>query len=338
MRVLVVTNMYPTPRAPFYGIFVAREVDALRGLGVDIDVFFVDGRRTRLEYARLVPGVWRRVRTGRYDIVHVHHAYCAFAATLQHRVPVVWTFHEGEILNRGRMGPPARWTRRLAYSPRFKRAMARRVDVVVTVAAALAGPLGRPDAITIPAGVDLERFRPMDRSEACERLGLDADRPRVLFPASPDRPEKRFALARAAVDRLVARCPDLGDVDLVGLRDVPWDDVPVWMNASDVVLMTSAFEASPVTVREALACEVPVVSTDVGDVRLVVEGLPGCGVAPDDPDALAGRLEAAFGLGGRVPGARERMRAWSLETSARRVLEVYARLAGGRAREDDPMR
>lgn len=317
MKVLVFTNMYPSEAMPFYGSFVRDEVEALRRAGVDVDVYFVNGRANKLNYFEMPVGFARRVRATRYDVIHVHHSFCGLVATMQRTVPVVWTFHEGEIsgdAGDARMEAPIK---QIAYAKGLKRRVARRADAVIVVARHLADALGRDDAITIASGIDMTRFTPMNPEAAKGRLGLAEDRRYVLFPSSPSRPEKRYDLARAAVEKL-----DMPGVELACLDNVPHADVPLWMNACDAMLMTSAFEASPVTVREALCCNVPVVTTDVGDVREVLGWIDGCHVVSDDPDVIARALAAVL-AGPRRLDVRERLSSYSLESTAARVISVY---------------
>lgn len=330
MRVLVFTNMYPYSGAPFYGSFVKDEVDALRAGGLDVDVYFVNGRVSKLNYMEMPFGFWGRLYNRRYDIVHVHHSYCGFTAMLQRRVPVVWTFHEGEISDDATTARRDAGTKKLAYSKRFKRFVAQKVNAVIIVADHFRGPLGRPDAITIPAGIDTDLFTPSDRGAAREALGLDAEKRYVLFPSTPARVEKRYDLARAAVGRCRDRYPN---IELIALDNVPHERVPMYMNASDLMLMTSAFEASPVTVREALACNVPVVSTAVGDVEDVLSGIDGCHVvdAAADAGTIADAVDKVLGSGARVD-ARERILEYSLPNVAARVRSVYEDVI--RRRED----
>jgi len=328
MKVLVFTNMYPYAGLPFYGSFVRDEVGALRAAGADVDVYFVNGRANKLHYFASPFGFARRLRSRAYDIVHVHHSFCAFVATMQRSTPVVWTFHEGEITSTDDIIRADRPIKRLVYSKRFKRAMARRVDVVIVVSEHLKGPLRRPDALVIPAGVDTASFRPMDKTEAKTRLGLEATRRYVLFPSERGRVEKRYDLALAGVERYRALG---GDVELLRLENVPHEQVPLYMNASEAMLMTSAFEASPVTVREALSCNVPVLSTDVGDVRSVIGDLDGCFLVEDDPEDIAQKLRTA--LDRRSPFAgREKMLVYSLDRTAKQLIALYEELARTRAK------
>jgi glycosyltransferase involved in cell wall biosynthesis len=323
MRVLIFTNMYPFPKMPFYGSFVQADAEALRGAGVEVDVYFVNGKANKLYYVGAPFGLMARLRARNYDVIHVHHSFCAFFATMQKNVPVVWTFHEGEITSGNDVIRADSAVKRLAYSKGFKQRMARKADAVVVVSDHLKKPLGRTDAATIPCGVDTGLFRPMDRSDAKSTLGLDPERRYVLFPSTPDRVEKRFDLAQAGVKVYEER--EGTALELLCLDDVPHDDVPVYMNACEVFLMTSAFEASPVTVREALSCNVPVISTDVGDVKLVVDGIEGCYIIEPDADDIADKLGQAFGRTAPFAG-REGMAGYSMESSSAKLLALYERL------------
>jgi teichuronic acid biosynthesis glycosyltransferase TuaC len=270
-------------------------------------------------------GFFARIRRARYDVIHVHHSFCGLIATLQRRIPVVWTFHEGEISGDTADALREQPIKHLAYSKPMKRYVARKVDMVVVVAEHLRGPLGRPDAMWMPSGINWTRFAPMDSAGARRQLGLAENRRYVLFPAAPSRVEKRYDLARRGVDRLRETSPEFHDVELIALDNVPHERVPLFMNASDVMLMTSAFEASPVTIREALACNVPVISTDVGDARTVTRDIAGCHIVEADPERIAEALRAVFSAPRRVE-SRERMRVYSLESVAQALIALYQRV------------
>jgi glycosyltransferase involved in cell wall biosynthesis len=325
MRVLVFTNMYPNPAMPFFGSFVRDEAEALRRAGAEVDVYFVNGRVRKLNYFGMPVGFYARLRRADYDVIHVHHSFCGLVATTQRRLPVVWTFHEGEISGNTADALREQPIKRIAYSRRMKRYVARRVDAVVVVAEHLRDPLGRPDALWLPSGIDWESFAPMDTGEARKRLGLAAEKRYLLFPAAPSRVEKRYQLARRAVEVLKEAWPAASDVELIALNDVPHEQVPLFMNASELMLMTSSFEASPVTIREALACNVPVISTDVGDARVVMDGIAGCRIVPPDPATIAEALRGALAAPRRVQ-SRERMRVYSLEAVAAALLTLYGRV------------
>jgi glycosyltransferase involved in cell wall biosynthesis len=189
------------------------------------------------------------------------------------------------------------------YGVRTSRRAARRAWGIIVKSKNLRDAL--PDDVdqckvrVIANGVDLERFKPLDRDVCRKRLSWCANRFHVLFPANSGDPVKRPDLAQAAV-RTVNR---LGvPAELHYLRNVPHDEVPIWLNASDVVLLTSLHEGSPNIVKESLACDVPVVSVNVGDVRERLQDIVGCYLAQPEPYDLATKLHRVRLDPGRVAG------------------------------------
>lgn len=318
MKILVFTNMYPYPGRPFYGSFVYDEVAGLRRAGCEVDVLFINGVESKLNYLTAVWQLRAKLRATDYDIIHVHHSYCGFIASMQKHAPIVWTFHEGEITGTREDARREKPSKFLVHSKGLKRYVAGKVDRLIVVAEHLKEALRRDDVVLIPSGIDLALFSPGDGEAARRELGLDTGRRYVLFPSSPDRAEKRFDIARAAVDAMEGGL----DVELVWLDNVPHEKVPLYMNAADVLLMTSSFEASPVSIREALACNLPVVSTDVGDVARWIEPVEGCHIVLPDPGEIARVLTAVLASTERVDG-RSSVQPYSIDRTAQRVIEVY---------------
>jgi glycosyltransferase involved in cell wall biosynthesis len=172
----------------------------------------------------------------------------------------------------------------------------------------------------IPNGVDLDRFRPIPRSEARNRLGWDEHQPTAIFVGHPEIPVKNFGLAQEVHRRLAVSRPGLQL--RVATAERP-EDIPVWMSAADALLLTSHAEGSPNVVKEAMACELPVVSTPVGDVPERLAGVDGCRVCPPEAGALATALDSAVSHG-RAPGARVAVAPLGSDAVAQRVLGVYA--------------
>ena len=165
----------------------------------------------------------------------------------------------------------------------------------------------------LPCGVDTTRFVPIDRAPARRELGLPPDRPLLLFPSDPARPEKRYDLAKALA----------GDVELLVLRDVEPARVPLWVNAVNAVVVPSDREGFGLAVLEALACDVPVLATPVGIAPDVLQGLAGvwCGAFELAAwrDALAPHLAATDP---RVAG-RSRAELFSADRMANRVVAAW---------------
>jgi glycosyltransferase involved in cell wall biosynthesis len=200
-----------------------------------------------------------------------------------------------------------------------------KIDLLATVSAALAAELPRFAAARVhvlPCGVDLERFAPLSRGQARAELGLDAERPYLLFPADPSRPEKRYELARELADDAGAELLSLGGVEPAR--------VPLLVNAANAVLVPSAREGFGLAVLEALACDVPVLATPVGVHEEALAGVAGTLCAPFE--LARWRAALAPHLFDRDPHVAGRSRAerYSAVRMAERVADAW-RTARGRA-------
>jgi teichuronic acid biosynthesis glycosyltransferase TuaC len=316
--------MYPTSANPSGGVFIELEVQSLRELGVEVGVMHLDRRsRGPRAYWGLGKKVKRAIERSQPALVHV--AYGGVLAELATRAvhdrPVLVQYWGSDLLGSRSERPLRRFTIHLGVLASRRAALRAAGVIVVSENLRAALPVGAADGNVwvVPSGIDLNRFLPLDQDECRSRLGWASGPKHVLFPASSRRPEKRYPLAQAAVEQLRSRG---FEVNLHELDGVAHTDVPTWMNASDVVLLTSTHEGSPNVVKEALACNVPVVAVDVGDVSQRLANLHGCYVAAPTPDDLAEKLGLALSAGSRVD-ARATLADISLERTAQRLLNIY---------------
>ncbi len=267
MRVLVVTNFVPDASAPQRGRWVQDQVEEMRKLGEEVEVFSFP--RGRQHYGPATRRLRRTLKRGRFNLVHAHYGLVGWCALLAGARPLVVSFH-GTDVRHSVVGP---MSRRLAW----------RADLVAAVSRALfSAEDGRPGlppvpgSAVLPCGPDLGRFRPMPRAEARKRLGLDPDGRYLLFPANPARPEKRHDRAAELAGACGAELLTGGSIDP--------DEMPLWVNAANAVLVTSDYEGFGLACVEALACDVPVLSTPVGIAPHVLAGLDGALCTPFELD------------------------------------------------------
>ena len=307
MRVLVVTNMYPSPEMPSFGTFVYDQVQALRELGVDVEVLEFNGRKSTWNYLWAFPRYWWQLLRGRYDLVHAHYVLAGIVARAQWGKKLVLTHHGPEVLGQPRwQAPLCRWITPLC-------------DGVIHVSEEVRRTLGDDDGWVIPCGVDLQRFQSVPRGDARATLGLPPDKRLILFAGDHWRPEKRFDIVEAAIP-LVQQ--DFPDAELVLLTKKPHDVVPLYMSACDALVLTSALEGSPMVVKESMACNLPIVSVRVGDVPEIIGETPGCRLAERDPVDVARQLVSVLRDPTRSDG-RSRISHLRHDEIARRILEVY---------------
>lgn len=328
MRVLAVTNMYPTPQSPTIGTFVEQQVLGLRHCGLDVEVMHVDRcERGMSSYFTMGAELQSRIERFQPDVVHA--MYGGVLAEWVTRIvkdrPTVVSFCGSDLLGELLSGPMRRVISEYGILASYIAAR-RAVGIVVksrNLEEALPATVDRSKVRIIPNGVDLERFRPLSQVDCRNRLGWDPAKFHVLFPTNAGDPRKRLYLAQAAVDE--ANRSGL-NAELHQLRGVRHEAVPIWLNASNVVLLTSLHEGSPNVIKEALACDIPVVSVDVGDVSERVKGIEGCYIARADAGDLGTKLGFVGAGGARISG-RERMQALSLEQTAQYLQSFYHEVA-----------
>lgn len=309
-------------------IFVRRQAESVAGEGVDVQLFYLGSRtsplmvlaefrRFRRELARLKP-----------DIVHAHYGTVTalFAALACGRIPLIITYR-GSDLNPApkSFGLGAKW--RAAFGRLFSQIAALRARKIICVSRKLRDRLWwRRGIVTIlPSGVDPEVFCPQSRALARARLGWSQTEKVAIFNAGRDALVKRQDLAESAARYARRVVPGLRLEILDGKVDPAL--LPALLNAADCLLLTSVWEGSPTIVQEALACELPIVSVEVGDIVERLKGVRDCTVASADASvlglALAHIVEPPRRSNGRV-----KVGDFSSHRIALRLKEIYRELAG----------
>jgi len=323
MRFLAVTNIYPSVRASSLGTFVEQQIKGLRDIGIIVEVMFVE-RIPKGMFAYLGLGKWLREQITDFQPDVVHAMYGGIMADVVTRTvddrPTVVSFCGSDLLGENFSG----YLRKIvaSYGVWASCKAAQRASGIVVKSRNLLDSLPdgiqRSKVIIIPNGIDLVRFKPLDRDLCRKQLGWRADRFHVLFPNSGD-PCKRPDLARDAVKAV----NNLGiDTEIHQLRGVPHSEVPIWLNACEVVLLTSEQEGSPNIIKEDLASDLPVVSVDAGDVQERIQGIEGCYLALAKPYDLATKLSLVHAGARRVKG-RVMMEEISLSRISFRLKEFY---------------
>jgi teichuronic acid biosynthesis glycosyltransferase TuaC len=317
LRVLMVTSDWLWNSWGGPAVFIARQAEFLRREGIEVDLFPFRGARHPRNYFAAWREVRRRIRTGRYDLVHAQFGQSGITA-LPKTIPLVVTFRgddlEGIIGERGRYIPSG-WLLR-----QFSRRVAGSADAVIVVSEHMRRYL--PESVTahvMPSGIDLDLFRPEPRDLVRQRLGLPLDERLVLFVGNPNLARKRYQLAQAAVARASQTLPTRL---LVGW-EMSHRQIADSMNAADALVLTSMQEGSPNSVKEALACNLPVVAVPVGDVAYRLRGIEGCELCPDDRvETIAAALTRVLRRGGRIEG-RSAVRALDERLLTQQLIGIY---------------
>lgn len=305
LRILVVTAMYPHPSRVGFGAFVMQQVEQIRALSHEVDVLHFPGYRSRLEYLKAAVEVCRRTRREHYDVVHAHYGVTGLAVLFRNGIPLVVSLHGSDAL--------VGW-----HEPLISRIVCRLADATIVASRKIAD---RIPGEVIPCGVELSVFEPKSKAEARQRLKLKPQRKYILFPFDPDRVIKRFDLASGVVAKLARQGMD---IELLTVSSVPNAEMPWYYNASDAMILCSDSEGSPTSVKEALACNLPIVSTDVGDVKEIVRGITGVEVVEQGAESLAAGLRRVLhGPPGFVFDGRTAMKRYGQRETTEAIVKVY---------------
>lgn len=258
--------------------FVEEQAETLRQSGVEV-AYFVIRKKGILGYLRERKAFLQKLLDFNPDIVHAHVGMSGLLANLQRKVPVVTTYHGSDI---------NRW-KGFVYSW----AAMRLSKWNIFVSRRLFDKAGAPaKSCVIPCAVDTDLFVPMERTACRAYFNMVKDDYYILFSKAFSVPVKNYPLAKAAI--LLLQQKVQRPVHLVELKGYTRQEVAMLMNACDCGLMTSFSEGSPQFVKESLACNCPIVSTDVGDVSDVIAGIEGCSLTTYEPEDVCEKLYACI--------------------------------------------
>lgn len=283
--------------------------ESLRRAGVELDYYALSGGGWK-GYIKNIKPLREAIKKGGYDVVHAHYSWTAYItgiATMGLKVPMVVSLMGNDILDH--------W-----WYPVLARMVAKCKPwkAVIVKSQEMKNRVGMPYANVIPNGVNMEKFHELPQTECQKKLGWDRSKKHVLFPARVEDTRKNWPLANAAVQM------QNSDIELHPFKNTPNDETPIWYNAADAVVLPSFYEGSANALKEAMACNRPVVTTDMGDCRERIEGCEGCYVAntyevPEFTELLGKALQY------EKSGGRERLLADGIADYqiAERLITIY---------------
>ena len=318
IRVLMVTSEWPKPSVNLTAHFIKRQAEFLKAAGVHVDVFPFKGSKNPLKYFSAWLQLQAKLRNENYDLIHAQFGQSGLL-NVPKRLPMVVTFRGSDLL--GTVSDRTRKHMRMSVIHKWlSRFVARQSDEVIVVSEHMKHQL--PQSVqphVIPSGIDFNFFKPTDKAAARLRLALPPDEKLVLFVGRATQARKRGYLAQQAIEILNQTTP----ARLIVAWRVPHTDIPLYMSACDALVFTSMQEGSPNVVKEALACNLPVVSVPVGDVAERLKGIEGCELCTDDsPVAIASALQRVLSRNQRIAG-RDSVKELDENITTAKVLNIY---------------
>lgn len=291
------------------GAVVSNQAEALKQQGIDISFFPIKGKGL-FAYIKHAFLLRKYLRKQAFDIIHAHYSLSAFTATLAGSKPFVVSL----------MGSDARAGK--LVSALMRRLQKNRWKKLIVKSSSMANQLKLKNPHVIPNGVDLSFFKPIDYSELKSKFGFSENKKTILFLADPAREAKNFSLAKKAFELLANR-----EIELQVKFNLSKEEIPEIINSADIILLTSRWEGSPNVIKEAMACNKPIVATNVGDVAWLFGNEPGHFVTNFTPEDVAEKIKMALEFSEKHSHTQGRVRLMELgldaETVAQKIISVY---------------
>ena len=283
MKVLMITPGWPSKSNPDSSPFIFRQYQSLIKHEVDVNVFNFKGNKNPVNYILALAKIQILLRRNTYDLIHAQWGHTALLALLT-KLPLVVTYRgmdlEGIINKKGKYSTFGKLLTKIS------KLTSKIPEEVIVVSKSLGDKLSRQDYTILPSGIDLKLFKPLNKSESRKNLNLPQDKKLILFAASRKHPRKRYGLATKAISILKQK----SNCELIVCENENPDKVPFYMNAADCLILTSTHEGSPNVIKEALACNLPVVSVEVGDVKERKGNLKHFEICDSTPEEIAKAL------------------------------------------------
>lgn len=275
-RILYLTNMYPTSQKSYFGIFIKREIEEIKKIGLQVELLFINGQENTLEYLN----IFRIIKTLKenYDLVNVQHSLLLpqtifLKKILNKKIPVIFTMHEGEL---GYPGKAKNIQSYIFHSKLWRKPLFKYVDLIIAKNIDIVQNLHlNVKCIEIPTSVDTELFQPISKEIARKHLKIPEKEFILFFPADKCRPEKNYPYIKHLIPRIQNNIKK--NVKLLH-GPTPYEEMMWFYNAADVIVFPSFYECSPVVIKEAMACNKPIVASNVGDIKRVIGNISGCSV------------------------------------------------------------
>ena len=273
--------------------------------GISIQTFHISAGGLK-SYIRSITELKKFINGNSIDLIHAHYSFSGFVGALATNKPVVCSLMGSDIL---KMKRPIRFITWIFYKLRWKATIVKSKEMQRAF----------PKALLLANGVDLSNFRIIKKEEAILKTHFKPEDINIIFVAeNPNSKVKNLRLAEVAVSLM-----DKPNIKLHPISGKTFEELPFYYNSADALLLTSLSEGSPNVIKEAMACNCPIVATDVGDIKEVIQNTKGCYVTDFNPQNIALSMDRALSVG-RTDG-RKNIEKLSTSIVAEKIVDVYRR-------------
>lgn len=286
--------------------FVKEQGDALVAEGLEVYYYAVVGKGF-VGYLRNVAKLRKKIKEVSPDIIHAHYGLCGIVSVLATNKPIVTTFHNGETLHKFInfiCSLFSKWAAHVVYVAQhiYDKCIFKSKKYTI-----------------LPCGVEMPDMNITPYNEAREKLGWEADKKYILFGGNFKNLRKNYPLLKEALELLGRK-----GIEVVEMKGFSREECVLRMSACDLFALPTKSEGSPQALKEAMACNCPIIATDVADIKHLLGDLEGHYICSFDPKDVAEKVEEALAFNGRTKG-RERIIELGLTNDlvAKKLLEIY---------------
>jgi len=283
--------------------------ESLKKQGISVTYFTIKGKGI-LGYLRSIPEIRKQLKKNKYDIVHAHYSFSAFAASIAGAKPLFVSLMGSDVKSKSYYRILIKSFNWFFWSS------------IIVKSEDMKASLGIKNVSVIPNGVDINLFKPLNQKECKKLLNWNPHKKQILFVANQKRHEKNYELAQSAFSLI-----ENSSYELKVLDNIPNEEMPIYHNAADVVLLTSLWEGSPNVIKEAMACNRPIVATNVGDISWLLSNISGCFITGFNSKEVSDKLQLALAFSKNTQRTTGKKRLIELgldsETVANKIIETY---------------
>ena len=299
---------------------VFKQGESIRKLKYNLDYFSIKGKGIKGYILNLFP-LRKKLIYNKYDVIHVHYGLSTIVVYLTQcfrikKIPIVVSLMGSDVLSNDKKSTTIRIINSFAFW-----IIKNKSSHIIVKSEEMFNKINIPFKTTIiPNGVDFKLFKPLDKKKLQDELGWNKNIKHILFAADPYRKVKNYELAKKSVLKITNF-----DIEIHHLINEPHNNIVKLMNASDIVILSSLFEGSPNVIKEAMACNKPIVSTNVGDVSSIISNTIGCFIADSSIDDFSSKIE--FTLKNHfVTKGRDQINYLKEEKIAEKIIEIYKKV------------
>lgn len=290
-------------------------MSSIEGFGHELSFFSIN-KGGVFGYVRALIDLRKKLKTEVFEVVHAHYSLCGIISSLAGARNLVVSLMGSDV----KKSIFNDFIVRYFVKNKWPKVVVKSDEMLATFKSLK--PCSN-EILVLPNGVNFKLFQPIDQKVAREKLGWELNSIIILFGSDPSRSEKRFDLAEKALNNLIV---NKSKIKLKCLHNIEPEDVTYYINGSDVVLLTSDREGSPNIIKEAMACNVPIVTTSVGDVKKVIGNTLGCKVVSlNQAEIIANALSEILNSTIKRTRGREQIQHLSDEHIAKRLIDFYGK-------------